>query len=143
MKIDIDCLKDLNPDQLSQLRDFISDLGYRKAAEHASKEFNRPIHKTALQRFIRRCAPAEFLEDTPDAEQATRQILQFAADGQPDFTEATLRVLEQTAFQLSFTCTVTDEDMNALQKVSAVLCRFRSTSAWPPSRKRNSNSSKR
>src|SRR6187200_3047171 len=54
-----------------------------------------------------------------------RQILKFAADGQPDFTSSTIRALEQLAFQLAFTCTAMDEDMNALTKISIMLCRFR------------------
>jgi hypothetical protein len=125
MKPDIDCLKNLHSGQLQQLRTFIENLGYRKAAERASEEFNQPIHKTALQRFMWRAAPAEFLEDTPDNDEPTRQILKFAADGQPDFTAGTLRALEQLAFQLAFTCTAVDDDMNALAKISTMLCRFR------------------
>jgi hypothetical protein len=125
MKTDIDCLKHLTPDQLRDLLGFISDLGYRKAAEHASKEFGRSIHKAALQRFMRRAAPAEFLEDGPATDEATRQILKFAADGQPDFTASTLRALEQLAFQLTLTCTAVDDDLNALTKITAMLCRYR------------------
>src|ERR1051325_155174 len=86
MKPDIDCLKNLHSGQLQQLRIFIESLGYRKAAERASEEFNQQIHKTALQRFMRRAAPAEFLDDEPETDEALRQILKFAADGQPDFT---------------------------------------------------------
>src|SRR5688572_28604816 len=125
MKPDIDCLKNLHTGQLQQLRVFIESLGYRKAAERASEEFNQPIHKTALQRFMCRSAPAEFLEDTPENDEATRQILKFAADGQADFTASTVRALEQLAFQLAFTCTAIDDDMNALTKITAMLCRFR------------------
>ncbi len=106
MKPNIDCLKNLHSGQLQQLRVFIETLGYRKAAERASQEFNQPIHKTALQRFMRRAAPAEFLEDSSQNHEALRQILKFAADGQPDFTAATLRSLEQLAFQLALTCTL-------------------------------------
>src|SRR5688572_19351078 len=125
MKPDIDCLKNLHTGQLQQLRVFIETLGHRKAAERASEEFNQPIHKTALQRFMRRSAPAEFLEDTPDNDEATRQVLKFAADGQADFTASTVHALEQLAFQLAFTCTAVDDDMNALMKITAMLCRFR------------------
>ncbi len=128
MKRDIDCLKNLSTGQLQQLRVFIEDLGYRKAAARASEEFNQQIHKTALQRFLWRSAPAEFLEDTPENDEATRQILKFAADGQPEFTAATIRTLEQLAFQLAFTCTAVDDDMNALSKITSMLCRFRNAS---------------
>jgi hypothetical protein len=122
---DIDCLKNLHTGQLQQLRVFVETLGYRKAVERASEEFNQPIHKSALQRFMRRAAPADFIEDTPENDEAMRQILKFAADGQPDFTSSTIRALEQLAFQLAFTCTAMDEDMNALTKISIMLCRFR------------------
>jgi hypothetical protein len=125
MKPDIDCLKNLHSGQLQQLRFFVENLGYRKAAERASEEFNQSIHKSAIQRFVRRAAPAEFIEDTPENDEVTRQILKFAADGQPDFTAGTVRALEQLAFQLAFTCTAIDDDMNALTKISAMLCRFR------------------
>lgn len=127
MKPDIDCLKELSTPQLQQLRGYIENLGYRKAVERASEEFGRPIHKHALQRFMRRAAPAEFLEDTPESDEATRQILKFAADGQPNFTASTLDALEKLAFQLTLTCTAIDDDMAALSKVSAMLCRFRNT----------------
>jgi hypothetical protein len=128
MKTDIDCLKNLHAAQLQQLRVFIEDLGYRKAAVRASEEFNQPIHKHALQRFMLRAAPAEFLDQDLDSEEASRQILKFAADGQPEFTATSVQILERLAFQLfqlSLTCNVMDEDMNALAKVSTMLCRFR------------------
>src|ERR1051325_8894584 len=125
MKLDIDCLKNLHSGQLQQLRGFIESLGYRKAAERASEEFNQQIHKTALQRFMRRAAPAEFLDDEPETQEASRQILKFAADGQPDFTASTVSALEKLAFQLTLTCTSMDEDMHALTKISTMLCRFR------------------
>jgi hypothetical protein len=125
MKPDIDCLKNLHTGQLQQLRAFVENLGYRKATERASEEFNQPIHKSAIQRFVWRAAPAEFIEDTPENDEVTRQILKFAADGQPDFTTSTLRALERLAFQLAFTCTAVDDDMNALTKITAMLCRFR------------------
>ncbi len=128
MKTDIDCLKNLSTDQLQQLRVFIEDLGYRKAATRASEEFNQQIHKTALQRFMWRAAPVEFLEDTPENDESIHQILKFAADGQPEFTAGTIRALEQLAFQLAFTCTAVDDDMNALTKITTMLCRFRNTS---------------
>jgi hypothetical protein len=125
MKPDIQCLKNLHSGQLQQLRGFIESLGYRKAVERASEEFNQPVHKSALQRFMWRSAPVDFIEDTPENDETTRQILKFAADGRPDFTESTLRALEQLAFQLAFTCTAVDDDMNALTKISTMLCRFR------------------
>ena len=124
MKPDIDCLKNLSTAQLQQLRGFVETLGYRKATERASEDFNQPIHKSAVQRFMRRSAPAEFLEDTPENDEITRQILKFAADGQPEFAASTIRALEQLAFQLAFTCTTIEEEMNALTKVSTMLCRF-------------------
>lgn len=126
MKIDIDCLKNLGYDQLQQLRVFIENLGYRKAAERASEEFNQRIHKAALQRFMLRAAPAEFLDQEDlDSEEATREILKFAADGQPEFTATTVHILEKLAFQLALTCHVMDEDMHALAKITTMLCRFR------------------
>jgi hypothetical protein len=127
MKKDIDCLKDLTAAQLQSLRVWIENLGYRKAVERASEEFKRPIHKAALQRFIWRTAPADFLENTPDNDEATRQILKFAADGKADFTASTVGTLEQLAFQLSLTCTAIDDDMNALAKLSTMLSRFRNS----------------
>jgi hypothetical protein len=127
MKSDIDCLKNLDPAQLQNLRVWIENLGYRKAAERASEEFQRPIHKAALQRFIWRTAPADFLENTPDNDEATRQILKFGADGKADFTASTVGTLEQLAFQLSLTCTAIDDDMNALGKLSTMLSRFRNS----------------
>ena len=127
MKPDIGCLKNLHSGQLQQIRVFIENLGYRKAAERASEEFQRPIHKAALQRFIWRTAPADFLENTPDNDEATRQILKFSADGKADFTASTLSALEQLAFQLSLTCTAIDDDMNALGKISTMLSRFRNS----------------
>ena len=54
------------------------------------------------------------LSGTPENDEATRQILKFAADGQADFTASTVRALEQLAFQLVLTCTAIDDDMNAI-----------------------------
>jgi hypothetical protein len=121
MKTALTELNDLSEQDLHQIDEWLDEFSYRKTARLASQKFNRPIHRRTIERFANRAGPKDFLDDSSDAE----QILQFAASGQTQFTEAAIHVLEQTAFKLTFNCTHRAEDMQALKQVTTMLFRHR------------------
>src|SRR4051812_1002303 len=127
MKLDLSELNGLSHENLHQIDVWLDDYGYRKTARLASEKFNRSIDKNTIQRFATRAAPKDFLDDSPEAQETATQILQFAVSGQPQFTEAAIHVLEQTAFKLTFSCTHRAENMKALQQISTMLFRHRNT----------------
>src|SRR4051812_7939017 len=125
MKLDLSELNGLSETDLEQIDQWLDEFSYRKTARLASQKFNRAIHRRTIERFANRAAPKDFLDDSPEAEQTATQILQFAASGQTKFTEASVHVLEQTAFKLTLVCTQRKEDMQALNQISAMLFRYR------------------
>ena len=127
MKPDLTKLADLNDSQLQQISADIKEVGVRQAATQASKQTERDIDKSTLQRFDERTLAKRFLVEGPETADAAREILRYAATGRPDFSDATLKVLEESAFKLSLVCTKTKEEMEALTQISNMLCRFRST----------------
>src|SRR5437868_4046846 len=128
MKLDLSELDGLSETDLHQIDAWLDEYGYRKTARLASEKFNRTISSNTIGRFATRAAPKDFLDDSPEAQETAGQILQFAATGQPQFTEASIHVLEQTAFKLTFSCTHRAEDMKALQQISTMLFRHRNAS---------------
>jgi hypothetical protein len=125
MKLDLSELNGLSQDDRHQIDAWLDEYGYRKTARLASEKFNRTISRNTIERFANRAAPKDFLDDSPDAQETAGQILQFAVSGQPQFTEASIHVLEQTAFKLTFSCTHRAEDMKALQQIQTMLFRHR------------------
>jgi DNA-binding YbaB/EbfC family protein len=69
-----------------------------------------------------------FLVESPDAAQAAAEILRFAVTGRPDFSEATINVLEETAFKLSLRCGASEDEMKALNSITVMLARYRTAS---------------
>src|SRR5687767_5833942 len=104
MKPNLDKLENLSDDQLKKISSDVDSIGIRKAAQQASKDTDRSIDKTCVQRLKERSIVTRFLAESPDAAQAAAEILRFAVTGRPDFSEATVKVLEETAFKLSLQC---------------------------------------
>src|SRR5437868_15293285 len=128
MKLDLSELNGLSEQDLEQIDQWLDEFSYRKTARLASQKFNTPIGKRTNERSATRAAPKDFLDDSPEAQETAGQILQFAATRQPQFTDASIHVLEQTAFKLTFSCTHRAEDMKALQQISTMLFRHRNAS---------------
>jgi hypothetical protein len=125
MKIDLDELNGMSEADLRELTQIVDQYTRREAAKTASEKFNRTIRVPTLQRFIARSSPKDFLDDCEHTKETAGQILQFAATGQVQFTEASVHVLEQTAFKLTFTCAQRTEDMQALSQIQTMLFRHR------------------
>src|SRR5687768_12376897 len=128
MKPNLDKLENLSDDQLKKISNDVDTIGIRKAAEQASKDTDRSIDKTCVQRLKERSIARRFLAESPDAAQAATEILRFAVTGRPDFSEATIKVLEETAFKLSLECADSEEEMKALNSITVMLARYRSAS---------------
>jgi hypothetical protein len=126
MKPNLDKLEDLSDEQLKEISTNVDQIGFRKAAAQATQDLNRDIDKSTVQRFVDRATAKDFLDETPDSATAATEVLRFAATGTPDFSAATVQVLDQTAFKLSLVCTRTAEQMKALNQVTTMLCRYRS-----------------
>ena len=113
MKPNLDKLENLSNDQLKKISNDVETIGIRKAAQQASKGTDRSIDKTCVQRLKERSIVNRFLAESPDASQAATEILRFAVTGRPDFSEATIKVLEETAFKLSLQCVDSEEEVDA------------------------------
>jgi hypothetical protein len=125
MKTNLSELIGLSEADLQQLNQLLDQFPYRKATKMASQKFNRTISVGTLIRFGVRSSPKDFLDDCEHTKETAAQILHFAASGEPQFTEASVHVLEQTAFKLTFTCTQRTEDMQALSQIQTMLFRHR------------------
>src|SRR5688572_3442296 len=110
MKPNLDKLENLSDDQLKKISNDVETIGIRKAAQQASKDTDRSIDKTSIQRLKERSIVNRFLVESPDASRAATEILRFAVTGRPDFSEATIKVLEETAFKLSLQCMDSEEE---------------------------------
>ena len=128
MKPDITSLNGLSDQQLTTIETDIEKIGFRKAAAKAAGETKRDIDKSDLQRLDYRSAVKEFLVEGPDTAAACVEILRFAATGRPDFSDGTIKVMEESAFKLSFVCIKSEPQMKALNQLTTMLCRFRNTS---------------
>src|SRR5687768_9544941 len=128
MKPNLDKLENLSDDQLRKISNNVDSIGIRQAAAQASKDTDRSIDKTCVQRLKERSIAKRFLVESPDASQAAAEILRFAVTGRPDFSEATIKVLEETAFKLSLECADSEDEMKALNQITVMLARYRNTS---------------
>ena len=117
MKPNLDKLENLSDDQLKKISGDVDTVGIRKAAAQASKDTDRSIDKTSIQRLKERSIVNRFLAESPDAAQAATEILRFAVTGRPDFSEATIKVLEETAFKLSLQCSEPEEETDRESEV--------------------------
>ena len=114
-------------DQLLQISTWLDDHTYDEVTDLIKKEYGPEISKSALQRFYSKTAFKNHLAQTPETAEAAAQVLEFAATGQPNFTDASLRVLEQTAFQLSPTCHKQPADLDTLNRITTIICRQKNT----------------
>src|SRR5262245_6763922 len=128
MKPNLDKLENLSNDQLKKISNDVDSVGIRKAAAQASKDTDRSIDKTCIQRLNERSIAKRFLVESPDAALAATEVLRFAVTGRPDFSEATVKVLEETAFKLSLECAHSEDEMKALNSITVMLARYRNTS---------------
>src|SRR5688572_12997036 len=112
MKPNLDKLENLSDDQLKKITNDVDTIGIRKSAAQASKDTDRSIDKTSIQRLKERSIAKRFLVESPGASQAAAEILRFAVTGRPDFSKATIKVLEETAFKLSLQCSEPEEELN-------------------------------
>ncbi|HEX7861561.1 MAG TPA: hypothetical protein VF773_14595, partial [Verrucomicrobiae bacterium] len=92
------------------------------------KNFGVTVGHSALGRFHASTAVLQHLEETPDTVAAADELLAHLAGHQHQFTDATLRVLEQTAFKLSLTAHHNVAHLDQLNRVSTILCRQRNAS---------------
>ena len=114
-------------DQLVQISAWLDDHIYDEVIKLTKNKYKRTLSRSALNRFYLGTALKNRLADTPDTEAAAAQILEYAATGQPNFTEASLRVLEQTGFQLSATCHQQPEDLAILNRITQIITRQKNT----------------
>ena len=116
------------PEQLTQISIWVQTEKYDKASDLIFEKFGQKISTGALCRFFRNhVAIVEQLEDTPETAAAAAEILQLAANTNHKFTEASLHVLEQTAFKLSLTCAHKTSDLDLLNRINNIICRSRNT----------------
>jgi hypothetical protein len=92
------------PDQLQEILTWNDDHTYREVIGLIHEKFGQKVSRSSLGRFYQRTAMLEHIHDSPEAETAAEEILRQAVDKEHRFTDATLRILEKTAFNLALTC---------------------------------------
>ncbi|HEX7861408.1 MAG TPA: hypothetical protein VF773_13830 [Verrucomicrobiae bacterium] len=115
-------------EQRHQIIAWLQKHTYAQTIDLIQKNFGVTVGHSALGRFHASTALLLHLEETPDTAAAADELLQHLAGHQHQFTDATLRVLEQTAFKLSLTAQHNVAHLDQLNRVSTILCRQRNTS---------------
>ncbi|HEX7862037.1 MAG TPA: hypothetical protein VF773_17015 [Verrucomicrobiae bacterium] len=115
-------------EQRHQIIAWIQKHTYAQTIDLIQKNFGVTVGHSALGRFHASTALLLHLEETPDTAAAADELLQHLAGHQHQFTDATLRVLEQTAFKLSLTARENVAHLDQLNRVSTILCRQRNAS---------------
>jgi hypothetical protein len=103
---------------------------YDHTIDLIQKEFGITVSRSSLGRFQARTALIQHIEDTPDTQAAADEILLHITSSNPShhkLTAASIEILEQTAFKLSLTCTQNPSHLDALNRISLILCRARNT----------------
>ena len=72
-----------------------------------------PVQKSAIRTPQ---SDAESKSALRNSNSAIQEVLRFAVTGRPDFSEATIKVLEETAFKLSLQCSEPEEESNPNSK---------------------------
>src|SRR6476659_8951473 len=91
----------LPEDQRLQLAEWLLTETLAKTAELLKAKYNLEIPQTNLHRFKKRCEITDFLDDSEDSSAAKAQLINAAATAKPDFSAATLKLLERQMFELA------------------------------------------
>jgi hypothetical protein len=116
---------DFTIDQQKQIIAWYENHTYDQTIDRIQQNYGVIVSRSALARFRARTALLQHLEETPDAQAAADEILRHLSDKNHRFTAASLEILEQTAFKLSLTCIQDPSHLDALNRISLILCRQR------------------
>ena len=114
-------------DQLLQIVDWLADHTYNQTRGLIKDNYHREISHGAIQRFFERTSFLEHLDQSEQAAVAAREILRNTVSNQVKYSEATLRLLEQTAFNLALTSRTRPRDLDPLNRINNIICRSRNT----------------
>src|ERR1051325_8663173 len=91
----------LEEHQRLQLAEWLLNETLAKADELLKETYNIEIPRTNLHRFKKRCELEAILDKSEESSAARAELINAAASGKPDFSAATLQVLERQMFEFS------------------------------------------
>jgi hypothetical protein len=91
----------LTEEQREQLAEWVETESLDKCIERAAEEFGVEIARTTMNRFRKRCEVTSYVMDTPESARARAEMINAAATGKPNFSQATVDLMEKEAFELA------------------------------------------
>jgi hypothetical protein len=120
----IDALSD---GQRQQLVDWLSTFTLDQCVELVKEKFGSEICRSTLNRFRKRCEHTAYLDTSPDSARARAEIINAASSGKPNFSQATVDLLEKEAFELAHD-TRDPEAVRALKDLFGLVLKYENTS---------------
>src|SRR6476661_708559 len=87
--------------QRHQLVDWLESQTLDQCVDLVKKEFGAEIPRSTLNRFRKRCEHTASLDSSPDSARARAELINAAASGKPNFSQATVDLLDKHAFELA------------------------------------------
>jgi hypothetical protein len=116
----IDALTD---EQRQQLADWLESHTLDDCVDLVKNEFGTEIPRSTINRFRKRCELADFLDTSPDSARARAEIINAAGSGKPNFSQATVDLLEKQAFELADD-TRNPESLRALKDLFGLVLKY-------------------
>src|SRR6476659_9366346 len=91
----------LTEPQRHQLADWLESETLDQCVQLVKREFGSEIPRSTLNRFRKRCELTDFLDTSPESARVRAEIINAAASGKPNFSQATVDLLEKQSFELA------------------------------------------
>ena len=90
------------------------------------EEFGVEIPRSTLNRFRKRCELADYLDTSDESPAARAELINAAASGKTNFSQATVQLLEKQAFELAH-ATRDDGNLGALKDLFILINSHKNT----------------
>ena len=110
----------LPEEQRHQLADWLLTVTLKKTGELLKEEFGVEIPRSTLNRFRKRCELADYLDTSDESPTARAELINAAASGKTNFSQATVQLLEKQAFELAH-ATRDDDNLGALKDLFVLI----------------------
>jgi len=123
----LDKIDALTEEQRHQLADWLQSHTLDQCVELVKEKLGAEIPRSTLNRFRKRVELADFLDTSPESARARAEIINAAASGKTNFSQATVDLLEKQSFELADD-TRNPESVRALKDLFGLVLKHRNTS---------------
>src|SRR5215470_1650846 len=116
----------LPEDYRQQLADWLQSHTLDQCVELAKEKLGADIPRSTLNRFRKRVELTDYLDTSPESARARAEIINAAASGKPNFSQATVDLLEKQSFELADD-TRNPESLRALKDLFGLVIKHRNT----------------